>query len=227
MPAVSLLARLAVAAGASFLVAGTAAADEIEEALARIYADGRYQTELPLDAPAEPEEAEIEPIEVPALFALPGWLSEALVILLIAVAVGIVVAMAAGIRLRPSRRRDANGEETRDDSGEARPEGGERWLAQAEHLARGGRFAEAIHALLLAVLQILRERGQLSWRASATAREIARRARLPEGADTRLRDLVHQSELAHFGGRDADRARYERCRDGARDVVAAIGGAGA
>jgi len=88
------------------------------------------------------------------------------------------------------------------------------WLEKADNLARHGRFAEAIHLLLLGALAIVRVAdGPAS--ESKTAREIARTHVGPH--PERLHALVRASELAHFGGRPATQAQFETCR---RDAVA-------
>ena len=82
------------------------------------------------------------------------------------------------------------------------------WLNDADDLARQGRFAEAIHILLLGVLDTFRT-GRDRWNA-ATAREIARGHDGPNVE--RLKALVHASEIVHFGGRQGTSEQYRRCR---------------
>ena len=83
------------------------------------------------------------------------------------------------------------------------------WLRAADGLARQGQFGDAIHVLLLGILEtMLRADGQAS--KATTAREIAR-GHVGANQD-RLRALVKVSELVHFGGRAATREQFENCR---------------
>lgn len=79
-------------------------------------------------------------------------------------------------------------------------------LDAADALAGQGRYAHAIHELLLGVL-----RGSAAaerWPAAATPREIA--ATHMPAEDLRL--LVTAAELAHFAGRPASETDYLACR---------------
>jgi hypothetical protein len=84
-------------------------------------------------------------------------------------------------------------------------------LARAEEAAREGRFADAIHLLLLGTIEEIR--GSLGYEAhpSLTSREIQRRAPLPAGAAEPLQGLVAEVEWSHFGARGADEEAYRRC----------------
>lgn len=92
------------------------------------------------------------------------------------------------------------------------------WLRLADDLARRGRFGEAIHLLLLGVLQTLCADDPPSQ--AATAREIARTTVGPHRE--RLDALVRASEVVHFGGRPATRTQFEACRRTAAEVDRAI-----
>ena len=92
------------------------------------------------------------------------------------------------------------------------------WLRNADDLARQGRFAEAIHGLLLGVLGRF---GRTSGSDATTAREIVR---AHDGPDSRrLGALVRASELVHFGGRPGTREQYDRCRLDALELDGALG----
>jgi hypothetical protein len=85
-------------------------------------------------------------------------------------------------------------------------------LADADELAREGRFAEAIHTLLLRTLRELAARSRAALPRSLTSREIL--ARVDLGADARLAlgDLVTTTERSHFGDDEPGAADYDRCR---------------
>lgn len=90
-------------------------------------------------------------------------------------------------------------------------------LADHEALAGAGRYAEAIHALLLRVLAELRMRSEVpsAW----TSREVV--AHVPLAGETKdgLRTLVHAVERTHFGGLPADAMEYRRQADAATALL--------
>jgi hypothetical protein len=85
-------------------------------------------------------------------------------------------------------------------------------LATADELAREGRYAEAMHVLLLRGLADIRARLDEPFADSLTSREILRSARLPEQARTSLRDVVGRVEWTYFGEYPAGREDYAACR---------------
>jgi hypothetical protein len=84
-------------------------------------------------------------------------------------------------------------------------------IASAEALAARGRFAEAIHALLLETLDALSRAARLA--PSLTSREIAARIPLPAPAREALSGLVLAVELSRFGGAAAGETDYRACLD--------------
>lgn len=93
----------------------------------------------------------------------------------------------------------------------------------AEALAAEGRFAEAIHVLLLDTLETLARAGRLP--RSLTSREIAGRVPLAPGARAALAALVEAVEVVWFGGAVPEEADFRRClqrfqafRDAYRDT---------
>lgn len=80
---------------------------------------------------------------------------------------------------------------------------------EADALAAAGRFAEAVHALLLRTIQALGRHMPVP--RALTSREILDRAGLPEAARDAFGDLVLAVELTRFGGRPADADDYARC----------------
>jgi hypothetical protein len=81
----------------------------------------------------------------------------------------------------------------------------------ADRLAHEGRFAEAIHALLLRTLAGLSERG-VGLADSSTSREIVRDAALTGEARSELGGLVESVEVSRFGSVVPDAAEYAACR---------------
>jgi hypothetical protein len=86
-------------------------------------------------------------------------------------------------------------------------------LAAADELATEGRYAEAMHVLLLRGLADIRARLDEPFADSLTSREILRSPRLPEDVRTSLRDVVSRVEWTYFGEHPAEREDYLACRE--------------
>ncbi len=181
-----------VLAGAAAPAAAAPAPSQAEQAQ-RILKDGGYQTSLPTDPP---------PAE-PMNFSL-GWLGPLLRILVwAALVLAISVALAWLAARLGGRSRDAALEEA------SAPAALDVPLESAERLAAAGRFAEAIHALLLETLAALSRAAQLT--PSLTSREILARVPLPERARQALGGLVLAVEVSRFGGVPAGEGDYRAC----------------
>src|SRR5262249_7439101 len=159
-------------------------AKEIRDRAAEVLRKGDYQTSLP---------TEWKP---PMRVSVP-WLGLLLWILL-AIGLAIVAVVAAGWLGRQlwAGRFDA----------EVSPGGGSGGscdepvaipIASAEALAAEGRWAEAIHALLLKTLEALSAAARLA--PSLTSREIVARIGVAPRARDALADLVLAVELSRFG----------------------------
>ncbi len=94
---------------------------------------------------------------------------------------------------------------------------------EADALAAAGRFAEAVHALLLRTIQALGSHMPVP--RALTSREIEARAGLPDSARAAFGDLVEAVELTRFGGRSADADDYARCVACFDRIRSALGGA--
>ncbi len=193
--------------------------EELSEALQRIYLEHDFQQELP--AVVEPE--------------IPGWLSwlskflgdlgglsvigkllmwGALLALLLLLVYWLATMDVGRIsaRLRKRFRPHAVSD------GPASSRGAHAdWLETADSLAGEGRYAAAIHALLLGVLGWMRTSNAYDWPPAATAREILNRC---SGPRTPLEHLVRSAELAHFGGWIGTESDYLVCRAHAREYTA-------
>jgi Domain of unknown function (DUF4129) len=84
---------------------------------------------------------------------------------------------------------------------------------EADDLARAGRYAEAMHVLLLRSLAELRDKLKLTFADSLTSREILRRAPLGELGRAAFAEIVRAVERVVFGGARADEAAYRACRE--------------
>ncbi len=189
-----ILAAILAAAAAGGVSGGAGAgpggaAQQVE----RILEDGGYQRSLPKDPPPASD------------FSLSLGPLEPLVRILIWTGLAVVVALAISwlvTRLR-GRTRDVAVEEGLAAAPLEVP------LDGAERLAAAGRFAEAIHALLLETLAALSRAAQLA--PSLTSREIVARVPLPERARDALVGLVLAVEVSRFGGAPAGERDYRAC----------------
>jgi len=88
----------------------------------------------------------------------------------------------------------------------------ERPIGDADELARAGKYAEAIHTLLLRTLIELVRATRTRVPASLTSREILERVPLVPAARAALYQLVSTVEVTHFGDDVPSAADYDRCR---------------
>lgn len=88
----------------------------------------------------------------------------------------------------------------------------ERPIGDADELARAGRFADAIHTLLLRTLVELVRATRTRVPSSLTSREILSRVPLVPTARDALYQLVSTVELTYFGDDVPGQADYDRCR---------------
>ena len=194
-----------VSIGLLAVATAATASTDVDAVLDAIYHEQDIQRQLPvvvLDDPPTPG------VEIPAVF---GWfVLAAAAVGAAALAVWLMAFNLDAVGQRRKRRTSqALGVEYPDT--ETLLPGD--WLKTADSLARQGRFAEAIHRLLLGVLALLRMADEGTSEAK-TAREIARTHVGPQ--PERLHALVRASELVHFGGRPATQEQFEDCR---RDAV--------
>ncbi len=85
-------------------------------------------------------------------------------------------------------------------------------LDLAEAHARDGRYAEAMHELLLQALADIRGQPGASLGPSLTSREILHQARLADTPRGALRMLIGRVEYTYFGLRAAEGADYQASR---------------
>lgn len=85
-------------------------------------------------------------------------------------------------------------------------------LSDADALAAEGRFAEAVHLLLLRSINDIDGRLPNTVRPALTARDIAGLSRLPAAARPAFDRIARVVEGSLFGGRAVDRATFTDCR---------------
>jgi hypothetical protein len=86
------------------------------------------------------------------------------------------------------------------------------WLDEADALAAQGRFAEALHCLLLRSVDDMARRRPKAVRPALTARELASSPLLPERARGLFSRLAAGVERSLFGRRPVDKAGWSQAR---------------
>ncbi len=175
------LAKLAAAMGAA-------------ERAAEILRDRGYQTSLPPER--EPPHLWVPPGPLVLLLKVLLWTGLVVVVVLAA----IWVARRLGLGARDVEVADP---------APATADPAKLPVANAEALAAEGRFAEAIHALLLDTLEALSRAARLA--PSLTSREIVARFPLVPRARDALAGLVDAVEVTWFGGAVPGEPEYRRC----------------
>ena len=194
---------------AALLAALARASGAVAEDVGRILDDPRYQRALPAGRGT---------FELPT-FSL-GPLALLLRILLwTAVAVAVALLLAWVGRRIAGRVRDAEVGSGPEATPLVLP------VERAEALAAAGRYAEAIHALLLETLLALSRAARLA--PSFTSREIVARVPLPPRAREALAGLVEAVEISRFGGAAAGERDYQACLSRFRTFLESHGQAGA
>jgi hypothetical protein len=194
-----------------WLLLAAPSAEAVDAALGRVVAAGDYQTEFPVQADAAPAETPAGTARAEPRPARPetggGLRTLAGILWWLLVGILALVALAWAARVWSERRHLAP-DPVRAESAAAAPDAetgppGE----DADTLAAAGRYSDAIHALLLALLA---RRGGLhpAW----TSREALARLRLQPPAREALGEIVALVERTLFGGCPATRADYERAR---------------
>jgi hypothetical protein len=92
------------------------------------------------------------------------------------------------------------------------PETARRLLADADALAREGRYAEAVHVLLHRSIAEFDKTKVADIRDSLTSREIGRLPGLPATARSAFTTIAAAVETSFFGGRDVDQQVFGACR---------------
>lgn len=83
---------------------------------------------------------------------------------------------------------------------------------EADSLAGGGRFVEAMHLLLLQSLAEMRKRLATEFADSLTSREILRKSSLNEAGAQSLSQIIHAVERSYFGREPVGQDDYLACR---------------
>jgi len=192
-------------------------AAEVDAAVERVFASDEYQTELPRDVPVEaparsparpprrePQLRDPDPVDLDGLRPIGSVL-----LWLFAGVLGIAVAVWLARELQARQRARAAIVAAAAKPAEPAPAAAAPRVADHQRLAGEGRFAEAIHALLVAVLAAI-GRAHAGMRPAWTSREILALVKLEDGPHRALRSLVGLVEVTRFGGAPAREEEYRR-----------------
>jgi hypothetical protein len=168
------------------------AEEQIRDRATELLRGAGYQTSLP------------KPL-VPPHASIPLGPLELLIRILLWTGLAVLVALAVAwlVRRLASPPRDVEVADA------ATPLPAEIPIESAEALAAAGRWAEAIHSLLLETLSALARAARVA--PSLTSREIVERVRLPAPAREALTGLVFAVEVSRFGGAEAGEEDYRAC----------------
>lgn len=95
------------------------------------------------------------------------------------------------------------------------------WLEEADALASKGRFAEAIHHLLLRSVEDIARRRPRLVRPALTSRELAASDAIPSAARDLFASIASLVERSLFGGRDVGKADWDSARGAYADFALA------
>jgi hypothetical protein len=137
----------------------------------------------------------------------PGWITDALMLALLLVCLGLIAAAVLRARARRATAWQQTVPHGENPAGAASPH-----LDRAENFARDGRFAEALHELLLQALADIRALHGTALAPSLTSREILREPSLADSARAALHLLIGRVEWTWFGLRAAESADYQAGR---------------
>jgi hypothetical protein len=92
-------------------------------------------------------------------------------------------------------------------------------LEETDRLASQGDYGDAVHVLLLRILEDLRSHLGPELRPSLTSREIVKHVTLPDDGASALGRIVNVAERSHFGGRAPSELEYRACRENFQHLV--------
>jgi hypothetical protein len=93
------------------------------------------------------------------------------------------------------------------------------WLQEADALAAEGRYADAVHHLLLRSVEDIGRRRPGAVRPALTSRELSRAQAVPPAARTLFAGIAGLVERSLFGGRPVGRADWDAARAAYSDMT--------
>ncbi|HEX6903520.1 MAG TPA: DUF4129 domain-containing protein [Thermoanaerobaculia bacterium] len=220
LPALLLAGAVLLGAAPAGAAPAPAGPGDVQARAKQILSDPRYQPALPdhgkIRNPEDPGDdgptfsssgSGAPPVAVPVIGAGAALGKVLFIVLAVVVVLLIVMWIGRSVAARLGRRDEAASGETAPAS--TAPVERELQLDDAARLAAEGRYAEAVHALLLAAIRHFAERSRTPVQPSRTSRELVRL--LPLGPDAReaFSDLVRMVELSLFGGASVSAEDYE------------------
>lgn len=199
--------------------------DAFQEAHRELLSDRALQFDLPLEAARTPPKppAWLEALVdfLGAIAPLLGWIFWIGAIALAALIVFFVIRETLGGRFERFRPKPRAPKPQAGKPTEWRPtETAARvLLADADRLAADGRFAEAVHLLLLRSIEDIHGHRPRAVRPALTARDIAALDALPPSARPAFRSIAEVVELSLFGGAAVHGDTYARCRAAYEDFA--------
>lgn len=212
----------------------------LDAAYAQLGADGAIQFDLPPVKPPPPPPAWLKAFGewLGDLLAPVGrflrwlfsWMPDAPYarIILWAMIAGLVAAIGwivyerfrHGVWRLPRWRHPATGEAVVEGEWDATGTPARAWLREADHLAEEGRFAEAVHHLLMRSIEDIGRRRPQLLKPALTSRDIARAHMIPPGPRDLFAGIAAVVERSLFGGRVVDADDWSRCRAAYADFAA-------
>ncbi len=178
----------------ALFVAASVPSDRIQERARAVLDSSGYQSTIPDEPPDASWRLPLDPL---------AFILKALLVVALVVA-AVLAATWLGRRLaRPIEDPQAPTESPTDPAAAAFE------MGVAEALAAAGRYAEAIHLLLLETLAALSTAARLA--PSLTCREIVAQAPMPPKAREALAALAQAVEVSHFGGARPTETDYGAC----------------
>jgi hypothetical protein len=92
-------------------------------------------------------------------------------------------------------------------------------LSEADSLAKGGRFAEAAHLLLLRSVEQIAAKQPTAVKPALTSRDIAAQPSLPRDVSEAFGMITAAVERSLFAGRGIDATEWSRCRAAYADAA--------
>lgn len=117
-----------------------------------------------------------------------------------------------GIWRLPRRRRPVLAEGAADDDWQPDAAPARAWLEEADLLAKDGRYAEAVHHLLIRSVEDIQRRRPQALRPAFTSRNIAENTAIPAAPRRLFADIAAVVERSLFGGRAVDAQDWSACR---------------
>jgi hypothetical protein len=193
-------------------MAGSAAADPVAAAHARMLADKSLQFDFAAAPPPPKPPTWLEPLgeflkAVAPVLQWVFWIGLGLIALLI---LAFIVRELLALRWPGLKRKKKQA--TPEPDWRPTPQQARALLEEADALAAQGRYAEAVHLLLFRSIEEIQGRRPHLLRPALTTRDIAGLEGLPAQARDAFGGIAQMVEHSFFGGRQVDAEGFGLCR---------------